>query len=193
MCVCGVCVYACMCLCVFMVLPTVRLCSLNRAVFVMNWREWSYCCETKTTRLWFELAASCDDTVCLVYMCVSVRPLLYKVELWFKDSVAAPHCATSGVIYFNTTLGVEARQGVCFCVCLRQCCNDRSRMRGGDGTLLEDWRSPVVSVIFLLLSGPTNLSRQTSTKHNKIFPVRKSRSKSVVCTCFLSNLLSVWD
>lgn len=151
------CVHVCVCLCacVFMVLPTVRLCSLNRAVACLWRTEENGRIVVKPKQQGFGLSRQRPVmTKCVLLTCVwlCVVPLLYEVELWFKDSVAAPHCAISGVIYFNTTLGVEVRQGVGFCVCLRQCCNDRSRMRGGDGTLLEDRRSPVVSVIFLLLS-----------------------------------------
>lgn len=53
-------------------------------------------------------------------------------------------------------------------------CNDRNRMRGGDGTLMED-RSPVASVFFFCSAEVTKLSRWTVcylnyTRHNSIFP-----------------------
>lgn len=38
-------------------------------------------------------------TQCVSFICVCVAPLLYKVEFWFKDFVALPHWAISGVVY----------------------------------------------------------------------------------------------
>lgn len=91
----------------------------------------------------------CDDSVCRLHVCVFfvfVVPLLYVVEVWFKDFVASPQWAISMVLYVNAIVWDEVRQSVFVCV-FKTVCNDRRRMRGGDGTLMDDG-SPVVLVLF---------------------------------------------
>ncbi len=53
--------------------------------------------------------------VCVcVCVCFCVVPLLYKVEFCFRDFVALPHWAISGVVYVNTIVRVGVRRGVFF-------------------------------------------------------------------------------
>lgn len=56
--------------------------------------------------------------MCHWRVCLCVVPLLYKAEFWFKDVVALPDWAISGVVYVNTIVRVEVRQGVFLCVCV---------------------------------------------------------------------------
>lgn len=78
----------------------------------------------------------------MLCVCFSVGPLLYKFELWFKDFVAPYYWPISEVFYVDGIMRVDMGQGVfSLCVCVCVCLNDRRRMRGGDGTLLEDRRS----------------------------------------------------